>query len=169
MVGSPDGRTVTHHLTRLVPLPPDAALIGPVLSDFFQCWDRLRGERRAPSRRDDLPSAFRVHLGWLVMLEPVGADFRYRMIGSKVTEAAARDATGSTLTEAYGEADAAAFQEQCRDVLMSWQALFTSKTMKAPGRDFIVHESLALPLSIDGQTVDTILLRVNIVKTVGAH
>jgi hypothetical protein len=81
----------------------------PVLAFLKDYWDAKRGARAMPSRSDISPAEMKEHLGWVVLLDalPDYSDFRYRTIGSRVTEYFLSDSTGKTITEAfepYGEA-----------------------------------------------------------------
>ncbi len=63
-------------------------------------WDRKRGGRAMPMRADIDPLDLRGHLGSLVLIDvlPGLADFRMRLIGSKIVEAYGRDSTGKLLS-----------------------------------------------------------------------
>jgi hypothetical protein len=67
-------------------------------------WNTLRDGRPMPNRSKMRPGDLRAHLGWLSILEalPDYTDFRYRLIGSRVTQYFGSDATGRTLREIYG-------------------------------------------------------------------
>jgi hypothetical protein len=47
----------------------------------------------------------REHLGWVIMVEvlPGEADFRYRLIGTLVTQYFLADSTGKTVSEAFAK------------------------------------------------------------------
>src|SRR5512142_3263795 len=81
----------------------------PALAFLKDYWDAKRGQRTMPSRADINPAEMKKHIRAVVLVEalPDYADFRYRMIGSDVTEHMLGDATGKTVREAfarYGQA-----------------------------------------------------------------
>ncbi len=129
------------------------------LIDFLETWKALRQGRRAPARPDDLPGAFRRHLGWITLIEPAGDDYRFRLIGSHVVEMAGRDATGKRMREAYAPDDAATIIAECAAVFRDCACLHSEFKARAPGRDFIRIVGLALPLAADGRTTDMLIAR----------
>ena len=78
----------------------------PTLAFLRSYWDAKRGERMMPSRTDIKPSELREHLGWVNMAEvmPGMEDFRFRLVGTLVTQYFLRDATGKTISEAFAPA-----------------------------------------------------------------
>jgi hypothetical protein len=134
----------------------------PVLRFLKDYWDAKRGPRAMPSRADIRPSEMKEHLGWVILLDvmPDFADFRYRTIGSRVSQYFLADSTGKTVTEAfasYGEAavnGVVAVHRKCardRVVLRSYGGAGWL------GRSFLDFDALYLPLSDDGQTANMIL------------
>jgi hypothetical protein len=125
-------------------------------------WDAKRGPRAMPSRADIKPSEIRDHLPWMIMVEvlPDLSDFRYRLIGTMVTQYFLNDATGKTIREAFAERGEAAtkavqamFRKTARDKLP--MRSFGDAGWIAPG--FEEFEAIYLPLSDDGETVNMIL------------
>jgi hypothetical protein len=134
----------------------------PVLHFLKDYWDSKRKSRAMPSRADIRPSEMKEHLGWVILLDvmPDFADFRYRTIGSRVSQYFLADSTGKTITEAfaaYGEAvvnSVLAVHRKCardRVVLRSFGGAGWL------GRSFMDFDALFLPLSDDGQTANMIL------------
>jgi len=81
----------------------------PVLSFLKDYWDQKRAGRAMPSRADIHPAEMKEHLGWIILVDvfPDFSDFRYRTIGSRVTQYFLQVSTGRTIKEAfasYGEA-----------------------------------------------------------------
>ncbi len=56
-----------------------------------------------PARDDINPVQMREHLGWIMMIDvlPGFVDFRYRLIGTKVTRYFVVNSTGQTVTQAF--------------------------------------------------------------------
>ena len=125
-------------------------------------WETKRGARAMPSRADISPSQLKDHLGWVMMLEvlPGQRDFRYRVIGTLVTQYFSSDATGKTVMEAFAENGElvaksvnSIFHRVARDkVIMrsAGDANWLSEGMEE-------FEAIYLPLSEDGVTVSHIL------------
>lgn len=108
-----------------------------------------------PRRSQFSPHELIEHLGNLIILEtePELRDFRYRLVGTDIVEQVGRDVTGQLIGEAYDE----------RTVrIMRYLA-----DNRVPGRifgrvewqdkPFLHYETLILPLSDDGHTVDRLL------------
>lgn len=134
----------------------------PVLAFLKSYWDSKRAGRLMPARADIRPSDMKEHLGWIVLLDvmPGCSDFRYRTIGSRVTQYFLSDSTGKTITEAfqaYGDA-------AVRGVLWVHRKAAQDKIPVRAyggagwlGRSFLDFDSLFLPLSDDGATTNMVL------------
>ena len=57
-------------------------------------WESKRAGRALPSRSDISPAQLKEHLGWVMILDvlPGERDFRYRLIGTLVTQYFSSDA-----------------------------------------------------------------------------
>jgi hypothetical protein len=137
-------------------------LADPMLSFFKNYWDGKRGGRTMPARADIKPAEMKQYLPWVVMVDvqPGFTDFRYRMVGTRVTEYLAPQATGKLISEvfaAHGDtvqrAMLAPYRKSARDVVVvhAWGAADWL------GRAFLDFETLYLPLSNDGLTANMVL------------
>lgn len=115
-----------------------------------------------PSRADISPIDIKEHLGWLCMLDvlPDFADFRYRLIGTKVTRYFRAESTGKTIGEAFGpfgpgtvKGVLAIHRKVARD-RVPLRVHGDAGWLGAAHQNF---ESLHLPLSDDGVTCNIIL------------
>ena len=81
-----------------------AALDNPGFGDFLAYWEDKRRDGAVPQYETFNPRDLRRQLGFLVITEalPDFADFRYRLVGSKVTRYFLTDTTGKTVREAFG-------------------------------------------------------------------
>ena len=79
----------------------------PNLAFLRDYWDAKRGTRVMPSRADIRPLDIKEHLGGIVMIDVLPDDFRYRLIGTLITEYFFWDATGKTVREAFATQPAA--------------------------------------------------------------
>jgi hypothetical protein len=137
----------------------------PLFRDLHAYWDGKRGGRRMPARADIDPLELRAHLGSLVLIEPMPAadDFRYRLIGTKVTRQHGRDSTGKTVRELYGDRDPVIFDwtmTVLRAVVDQRVPVAASNRLRMVRKEFIASEQLLLPLSNDGTSVNMILCEV---------
>lgn len=147
-------------------------LANPVLAFLKDYWDQKRGRRPMPSRNDINPAEMKPHLGWVVLVDalPDFSDFRYRTVGTSVTRYILADATGKTVREMfarYGEAalngNLATYRKCARDHAIV-HAYGPAAWME---HGFLDFDSLYLPLSDDGKTVNMILSAVVFEPTTG--
>ena len=133
------------------------------LADY---WEAQRGIAFAPSRDDIDPSAMKADLPNLFMLDVLrdGADYRYRLVGTKVAAFSRRDVTGRTFSELYGN------QPQVLEQVLAVFAkvLSTRRPVYASGqvfwladRNYREFEGGYFPLSRDEANVDIILCEVS--------
>jgi len=144
----------------------------PALAFLQDYWDKKRGTRPMPSRADISPAEMKPFIRAIVLVDalPDLADFRYRMIGSDVTEHMLSDATGKTLREAFArygqdatEGAIAGYAHVARNkVVMRLHG--SAEWLHQPHLDF---DSIHLPLSEDGQAVNMILSAVVFEPTAG--
>lgn len=137
----------------------------PRLREFKRYWDTKRGSRAMPARADIDPAELRTHLGWLYLIDvlPDLSDFRYRLLGSRITEAYGRDSTGKTVTEVYEREH----PDYCRAVLELYRTV-ARETVPVLGKGslqivqkpFRGYEALYLPLSRGTGTVEMIVAKI---------
>jgi hypothetical protein len=139
-----------------------AVLEHPTLAFLRDYWEKKRGDRAMPSRADINPTELREHLCWVIIMEvlPGIADFRYKLIGTLVSQYWLRDSTGKTVVEAFSaESPGAAkgvlamFRKCARDkvIVRSWGS---AGWLEGGFEDF---DCIVLPLSDDGENVNMIL------------
>ena len=140
----------------------------PTLAAVHAYWLAKRGSRTMPARADINPVELREHLGWIMMIEVMDncSDFRYRLIGTKVTRYFLTNSTGCTVSEAYGpfgetavKGVKAVYRKSARDKIVvraegkaNWITDWKEET-----RDFPHFDSLYLPLSDDGETCNILM------------
>ena len=134
----------------------------PVCTFLRDYWESKRRGRAMPSRADISPSQLKEHLGWVMIVDvmPGSRDFRYRLIGTLVTQYFSGDSTGKTVMEAFapnGEAVAksvnSVFRKSARDKCVVRTAGDANWLMDGMEE----FEAIHLPLSDDGETVNHIL------------
>lgn len=117
-----------------------------------------------PRRGDIDPLELRRHLPYLSMIEPVAdaGDFRFRLIGTGITERMGRDSTGKTVREAYALADAdvrAWMLDVYGAVVTHKRPVLQRGTLRVVRKEYITVEALQLPLSEDGERVSLLFGR----------
>jgi hypothetical protein len=133
----------------------------PDLEFVYAYWQKLRNGRPMPSRADLVIRDLTKQLGWLSLLDvlPEADDFRYRLIGTKITLYFGADTTGKTVTETFAANPGAGalvtriLQQVVRDKV----TIRTYGDLSWLGRGLEDFESLFLPFSDDGTTVNMIL------------
>jgi len=137
-------------------------LKNPQLEFLRRYWLDKRGDRALPARADMVPSELKPVLDGLIMLDvlPEMEDFRYRLVGTAVTQYFLTDPTGKTTAEAWAPANPR-FAERLRGNLRmiargrinvhAWGAV---DWMGSGDEDF---SCLYVPLSDDGEIVNMII------------
>jgi hypothetical protein len=125
-------------------------------------WESKRGGRAMPARSDISPSQLKDHLGWVMILEvlPGERDFRYRLIGTLVTQYFSGDSTGMTVMQAFapnGEPVAKAVNSVFRKVARDKVVMRTAGNANWLSDGMEEFEAIYLPLSEDGVNVSHIL------------
>lgn len=154
-------RTMETHPVSWEPLSLDAIDDDPVLFGRARdYWDRIRGDRWAPSRDDISPAEIVGVLPHLLMVDVIwpGPRYRYRLAGTASAEIHGIDLTGHYI-EKLRPADYASQLKTQLDVVVETRSLqfirwlFVNKEENQ--RDYRV---LRLPLSSDGRSVDKIVM-----------
>ena len=130
----------------------------PILRRFFQYYLEKRGDRAFPARADLDPVEFPYALGDItlvnVLYDPL--DFRFRLDGSRHVERFGFDLTGRSLSEfPYPEMRKAIF-ESYKEIIDHREPRRYYRELESAGRWFR-YETLLLPLSSDGKTIDMIV------------
>ncbi|MGD0865926.1 MAG: PAS domain-containing protein [Rhizomicrobium sp.] len=134
----------------------------PVLNFLKAYWDQKRAGRPMPSRADIRPADMKEHLGWIVLLDalPDRSEFRYRTIGTRVTQYILADATGKTIAEAFasrGTDAAEAMLEFHRKAADGGVPVRAHGDADWLGRTFFEFDAIFLPLSDDGLHANMVL------------
>jgi len=131
------------------------------LRDVFAYWDKLRGARIAPARREIRPDQIpRAMLPSLFIIEVIAGpkqQFRYRLFGTEVTKEYGSDPTGKFAHEVDLDSIADRIIGIYETVAATAQPSIKKwRYAKSDGR-VLDYESLILPLSDDGATVNFLL------------
>ncbi len=132
----------------------------PDLEAMHAHWQRLRGNRFAPSRADFDPVEVEPHLlPRILMIDVTGAppEFTYRHWGTGIVDLHGRDMTGRPVTELNPKAFADLSYRQYMEVVETRApGLYVHQVPGGAGR-WYPHAILRLPFSSDGQGVDLVL------------
>jgi hypothetical protein len=137
-----------------------AVLDNPVLAFLKDYWEMKRGARAFPARAHIKPGEMKEHLGWIVLVDVLPDSFRYRMIGSRITEYFLTEATGQTVQEAfarYGEQAVACVLAAHRRTAQDRTILRAHGSAHWLGQSSFDFDALCLPLSDDGSAVNMVL------------
>lgn len=130
----------------------------PNLVKLYRHWDEVRGAKAMPSRAEVDPLAMPQLLGNLLLIDVLHDPlrFRYRLIGTRLTERIKRDMTGKFFDEIP--------EPLYRDRLYAWHGGVVEEGKPRAGvtaRRLLdrwePYEILTLPLSADGARVDMTL------------
>lgn len=133
----------------------------PDLARFQQIWEGYRGNRPMPGWNDfdfmDFPMEFIPRM-FIVDVDRVANEFRYRFIGTKVVEMEGRDYTGRTVDDLEFGGGEASFKKQFEALVVDPKpTFFVIKAISQANVHRTLYAGLRLPLSSDGVTVDKIL------------
>jgi hypothetical protein len=130
----------------------------PILRRFFQYYLEKRGNRLFPARADIDPLDFPYALGdiTLVNVHHDPLNFSFRLDGSRHVERFGFDLTGRSLDDfPYPEMRQAIF-DSYKDVIDHREPRRYFRELESAGRWFR-YETLLLPLSNDGTTINMIV------------
>jgi hypothetical protein len=130
----------------------------PTLRRFFEYYIEKRGGRAFPSRRDIDPLDFTYALGDITLID-VAYDplrFTFRLDGSRHVERFGFDMTGRSLDAFPYPEMRQAIHDSYRAVIEHGGPLRYYRDLESSGRWFR-YETLLLPLSSDGKTIDMIV------------
>lgn len=142
-----------------VGMDPTLTFRDPLALGLLAYWNEKRGDRPMPARRDIDPLDLPDHLGNLVLIEVEHEPLRlrYRLIGTRITSAMERDSTGKYYDEVYEPAIIEHVYDSFRWILRHKAPLRTHGQAFYPDKNFYDYETLNLPLSDDGVTVNMVL------------
>ena len=142
-----------------------SSMTSPVLRRLRDYWLALKGDREMPARQDidplDIPSL----LPNTFLVDVIGAppQFRYRLIGTRVTEIANRDATGRFLDEDLYGADTERMLTAYWEMMAARAPAAVREIVQFVRKDWIKVEALLMPLSTDGRDIDMVLGGVDVI------
>lgn len=136
------------------------------LAGLLALWEERRRARRMPTRADLPTEDLRPWLGHLILLDVLanGADFRYRVYGTRLVDTFGVERTGATVgmlpaeTRGLALAEYATAYHEGRPRFVCFH--------RTIGTDSLPVAKLILPLSDDGQTANMLLAGVYLLTAV---
>jgi hypothetical protein len=134
----------------------------PALVEFLAYWQRKRGGRAMPRRRDIDPTDIPHLLPHILIVEAVdgGVRYRYRLVGTAIVHTFGLDMTGKH-TDETSTGERRAFVREYYDAVRRNRrpAYVRSRYLTRPGVDITANRMLA-PLSPDDESVNQIICAV---------
>jgi hypothetical protein len=158
----------TQALTKLNDAAPGTQKIDPtqvqntVTRKAYEKWNRLRGQRRFPSRQDALPRELSSLLRNIALIRVIegGAEFEFRITGDAIVQSQAGLQSGMTtadLDKIY-PGHGSILHRVYRDVCLTRAPQAYRGFCRCGNEECsLYHESLMLPLGADDGVVDHIL------------
>lgn len=134
-------------------------LVHPVLRQLHAYWDEKRAGRIGPTRAEIDPVDFRSAIGWTALVDVVdgGASFNVRLWGGNMSAISPNDYTGRTSADFVDREIAPAIVDNFRWVVENRRPLSMPRDRTTATRHYR-YESMALPLSEDGEKVTQLLV-----------
>jgi hypothetical protein len=140
-------------------IDPALALRDETLKRALEFWNAKRGARFAPARVDIDPRGAKAFLPRLQLFDVVdgGRAIRVRLVGTAMVQALKEDTTGQAFDDTSPREVVHRVLRAVRWVVENRKPLRTYASRTAlEGKDFLSHETLFLPLSNDGATIDMV-------------
>ena len=136
-----------------------ANIKGPADDELVAYWESKKEDDRLPARGDidpiDIPKLL-PHIGLIDVIDG-GADFRYRLLGTRLNEVFGEDFTGQLVSETkqgeYGEL----LLDLYRSVVTERAPIVSESVFEYKGKEHLNIHRLLLPLAKDGEEVDMIM------------
>ena len=111
-----------------------------------------------PARRDLEPTEIPALLPYLTLIDRVQGRFRYRLVGTALSEELGRELTGSYVgSHAKPPEYATAIRALYQGVFATGRPVFTTGEYRSPSRAVHAVSRLMLPLSDDGGSVNMVM------------
>ena len=138
---------------------PSLAFERPELKDLLGTWETLRAGRTMPARADLNLFDLKRHLAdlFLVNVERDPLRFRYRLVGTRITNAVQRDATGKYFEDLYAGHLLESMIEVQSWVVNQRAPLRVFSRTAHPHTRIYSYDGLLLPLSADAESVNMVL------------
>jgi hypothetical protein len=128
------------------------------LSRLYRFWKKIRGRRRLPCRADLAPEKVGFILGQITIVDVLHnpANFKFRLIGTRLEEAGRRGDQGKTLDEIEPAAYRHMVEQAFREVIATGRPL-CRQISYVHHQSLVSFEQLILPFSHAGDSVEVLL------------
>ena len=136
-----------------------AGLIHPVLRQLHAYWEEKRTRRIGPTRAEIDPVDFRYAIGWTALVDVVngGESFNVRVWGGNMSAISPNDYTGRSSADFVDREIGPDIIANFRWVVANRKPLSMLRDRTTATRHYR-YESMALPLSEDGEKVTQLLV-----------
>ncbi|WP_282608911.1 PAS domain-containing protein [Pelagibius sp. Alg239-R121] len=128
---------------------------------LYDYWLSKSAQGRIPSRAQIDPLDVPDLLSIIFLIDVIESgdepEFRFRLVGSKITEVVGSDPTGRSFSAFYDEANLGPMTEIYNEVTRSGEPFVNNSTAPFSDKDYVRLARLLLPLSESGSRVDMIL------------
>ncbi len=135
---------------------PPAEIKSPKVRQLYQCWQRLRGDRIAPSWREIDPGELRQILSFIVVCdfrrEPF--DIHFRIVGTAIVEAYGEDFRNRDLRDLEATGGHELWYRIYRRIIDEARPGYGRYFLPRGAGDRLCADTGIFPLSTDGKTVD---------------
>ncbi|MCB1478873.1 MAG: PAS domain-containing protein [Tepidamorphaceae bacterium] len=128
-------------------------LSNPATRQVFEYWDRLRGERSAPDRREIEPFDISAALGDILMLDMDGGEATVRLAGSRLTTAMAVDPRAQAFQSFWQPTDRRRIGDMLEHAVSCPSGILLKCEMHTVSERKVACEALLLPLRLDGEKI----------------
>lgn len=129
------------------------------LRRLYEYWEEKRAGRRAPARCDIDPTEIPDLLGYVNIFDVQDnpRDFRVRLNGTEVTRVLGREVTGKLYSEVTPGEDGERCKRAFEICVDEWSPAIVETSLAFCGKPYTGQTFVALPLSTDGQRVDSMI------------
>lgn len=133
------------------------------LQDLYDYWKSKRVDQPVPLRAQIKPAEIVYCLPYVMILEGRQDPMRffYRLVGTAIVSGFGTDFTGQFVDEMNIGEQAAKNAAMMRSVTETGNVSYYAGEFKKDDRRYMRQERIAMPLSSDGTTIDTILVGLN--------
>jgi hypothetical protein len=127
---------------------------------LFAYWDARRGGRAMPARADIDPADMKKLLPHLILIDVVADERRYvyRLVGTREVEMRGADPTGKAVRDAFYAESAEETMIYLNRCVQTAKPVLYRGTYRPSSTRTQQEDTIFLPLSKDGETVDMILI-----------
>ncbi len=140
--------------------PADISKLKAPLRNFLKYWEDKRAAGRLPGKDDMDPLELRTLLNRIMLFEVLddGKDFKIRICGQEVREILTVPVKGELLSDLEKRGIVVADMDAFQFIISSREPLCeVNRSMAAVGRPHVNFQSVVVPLTTDGASVDFLM------------